>query len=277
MNMEKVTVLSLLRYKQKGRKIAALTAYDAVFARLMDRAGVDVVLVGDSVGMTMLGRRDTLSVTLEEMIHHGRSVAAAVERALVIVDMPFMSFQVSAEKAVENAGRIIKETGAQAVKLEGGKSVASAIRAIVEAGIPVMGHVGLRPQSIHRFGGFKVQGREPESAKLIVEDAKASEEAGAFSIVIEAVPVELAKKITTSLTIPTIGIGAGMECDGQILVMHDVLGLSENMKPRFAKTYVNVAEMAQKAFTNYIDEVRGQKFPAMEHAYTKLKLVKKSG
>jgi 3-methyl-2-oxobutanoate hydroxymethyltransferase len=275
--MEKVTVLSLLRYKQKGRKIAALTAYDAVFARLMDRAGVDVVLVGDSVGMTMLGRRDTLSVTLEEMIHHGRSVAAAVERALVIVDMPFMSFQVSAEKAVENAGRIIKETGAQAVKLEGGKSVASAIRAIVEAGIPVMGHVGLRPQSIHRFGGFKVQGREPESAKLIVEDAKASEEAGAFSIVIEAVPVELAKKITTSLTIPTIGIGAGMECDGQILVMHDVLGLSENVKPRFAKTYVNVAEMAQKAFTNYIDEVRGQKFPAMEHAYTKLKLVKKSG
>ncbi|MFQ5432811.1 MAG: 3-methyl-2-oxobutanoate hydroxymethyltransferase [Nitrospinota bacterium] len=275
--MEKITTLTLQKYKHKGRKITALTAYDAAFARLMDRAGVDVVLVGDSVGMTMLGRDDTLSVTLDEMIHHGRSVAAAVERALVIVDMPFMSFQVSAEKAVENAGRIIKETGAHAVKLEGGKSVAPAIRAIVEAGIPVMGHVGLRPQSIHRYGGFKMQGREPESANLIMEEAKASEEAGAFSIVIEAVPVGLAKKITQSMNIPTIGIGAGMECDGQILVMHDVLGLSENVKPRFAKTYANVAETALNAFKEYIDEVRGEKFPTMEHAYTKLKLVKKSG
>ncbi len=275
--MEKVTTLTLDKYKHKGRKITALTAYDAVFARLMDRAGVDVVLVGDSVGMTMLGRRDTLSVTLDEMIHHGRSVAAAVERALVIVDMPFMSFQVSAEKAVENAGRIIKETSAHAVKLEGGKSVAPAIRAIVEAGIPVMGHVGLRPQSIHRYGGFKIQGREPDSANLIMEEAKASEEAGAFSIVIEAVPVSLAKKITQAMKIPTIGIGAGMECDGQILVMHDVLGLSETVKPRFAKIYANVAETAQNAFKEYIDEVRGEKFPAMEHAYTKLKLVKKSG
>ena len=275
--MEKVTILSLQKHKHKGRKITALTAYDAVFAKLMDRAGVDVVLVGDSVGMTMLGRRDTLSVTIDEMIHHGRSVAAAVERALVIVDMPFMSFQVSAEKAVENAGRIIKETGAHAVKLEGGKSVAPAIRAIAEAGIPVMGHVGLRPQSIHKYGGFKIQGRESESANLIMEEAKASEEAGAFSIVIEAVPVSLAKKITQSMKIPTIGIGAGMECDGQILVMHDVLGLSENVKPRFAKTYANVAEIAQNAFKQYIDEVRGEKFPTMEHAYTKLKLVKKSG
>ena len=272
--MDKVTTLTLSKYKQKKRKITALTAYDSVFARLMDQAGVDVVLVGDSVGMTMLGRRDTLSVTMDEMIHHGKSVASAVERALVVVDMPFMSFQVSAEKALENAGRIIKETSAHAVKLEGGKSVAGAIRAIVEAGIPVMGHVGLKPQSINRYGGFKVQGKEPDSAKQILDDAQAAQEAGAFAVVIEAVPVGLAKKITQAMKIPTIGIGAGVECDGQILVMHDVLGLSENVKPRFAKTYANVAETAQNAFKEYLTEVRDGKFPAMEHAYTKLKLVK---
>lgn len=275
--MDKVTTLTLSKYKQKKRKITALTAYDSVFARLMDQAGVDVVLVGDSVGMTMLGRRDTLSVTMDEMIHHGRSVAASVERALVVVDMPFMSFQVSAEKALENAGRIIKETSAHAVKLEGGKSVADAIRAIVEAGIPVMGHVGLKPQSINRYGGFKVQGKEPDSAKRILDDAIAAQEAGAFAVVIEAVPVGLAKKITQAVKIPTIGIGAGVECDGQILVMHDVLGLSDNVKPRFAKMYANVAEAAQNAFKEYLTEVRDGTFPATEHAYTKLKLIRKSG
>ncbi|GMT42633.1 MAG: 3-methyl-2-oxobutanoate hydroxymethyltransferase [bacterium] len=274
--MDAVTTLTLSEFKREGRKITALTAYDAPFARIMDRAGVDVILVGDSVGMTVLGRADTLSVTLDEMIHHARSVVSAVERALVVVDMPFMSFQVSVEKAVENAGRLIKETGAKAVKLEGDKGVEKTVRAIVEAGIPVMGHVGLRPQSIHKFGGFKVQGRESGSAKRIELDAKATENGGGFAVVIEAVPVSLAKQITESLNIPTIGIGAGMHCDGQILVMHDVLGISDNVRPRFAKRYASVADIAQKAFREYIEEVKGGKFPTMQHSYSKLKLIKKS-
>lgn len=272
--MDKITTLSLSEFKRKGRKITALTAYDAPFARIMDRAGVDVILVGDSLGMTVLGRRDTLSVTIDEMIHHTRAVAPAVKNGLVVVDMPFMSFQVSAEKAVENAGRLIKETGAQAVKLEGGENIAQTMRAIVNAGIPLMGHVGLRPQSVHQFGGFKVQGREAESAEQIIADAAAVEDAGCFSVVIEAVPLGLAKKITALLKIPTIGIGAGIHCDGQILVMHDVLGISENVKPRFAKRYADVAESARKAFSEYICEVREEKFPAMQHSYSKLKLLK---
>ncbi|MBI5177627.1 MAG: 3-methyl-2-oxobutanoate hydroxymethyltransferase [Nitrospinae bacterium] len=265
--MEKITALKLSEFKRQGRKITALTAYDAPFARLMERAGVDVILVGDSVGMAVHGRPDTLSVTMEEMVIHARAVAGAVKTPLVVVDMPFMSFQVSKEKAVENAGRLIKETGAQAVKLEGGDKYSATIRAIVDAGIPVMGHVGLTPQSVHQLGGYKVQGKQSESARKVLSDAHAVEKAGAFSVVIEAVPADLGAAVTQSLKIPTIGIGAGPDCDGQILVLHDLLGLSDGPHPRFVKMYANFAEQAVEAFKSYRDEVQSGAFPAQENTY----------
>lgn len=265
--MEKITTVRLSEFKKQGRRIAALTSYDAPFARIMDGVGIDIVLVGDSVGMTALGRPDTLSVTMDEMIHHARAVASAVQHALVVVDMPFMSFQVSPMAAVENAGRLIKETGAQAVKLEGGEQIVPTISAIIRAGIPVMGHVGLTPQSIHQLGGFKMQGGKSDDARRIMDDAIATQKAGAFAVVIEAVPLDLAQKITETLLIPTIGIGAGMYCDGQILVLNDLLGLTQSDTPRFVKKYANIAETAKKAFGEYIEEVRQGAFPANEHCY----------
>ncbi|MEE8484479.1 MAG: 3-methyl-2-oxobutanoate hydroxymethyltransferase [Nitrospinota bacterium] len=273
----RVTTIELAKLKKEGRKISALTAYDAPFARLIDGAGADIILVGDSLGMTVLGRENTLSVTLDEIEHHTRAVAAAVSRAMVVADMPFMSFQVSPQKALENAGRLIKKTGAQAVKLEGGMRMKETIKTIVDAGIPLMGHVGLTPQSLHQLGGYKVQGKRPDAARRVMEDAKASEEAGVFAVVLEAIPMDLAKDITAELGVPTIGIGAGPHCDGQILVMHDVLGLTEGMKPRFVKVYTDLAAQAEKAFKEYIDEVRSGQFPTKEHSYvrTKLKVVAK--
>ncbi len=268
--MAPVTVTSLLEQKRAGKKIAALTAYDAPFARIMDETGVDIILVGDSVGMTALGRRDTLSVTVDDMIHHAKAVVAAVRNAMVVVDMPFMSFQVSAEKALENAGRIMQEAGAHGVKLEGGEKYADRIRAIAEAGIPVMGHIGLTPQSYLQFGGYKVQGKQGESARRLLADARAVEKAGAFSMVLEAIPADLAATITASLHIPSIGIGAGAGCDGQILVMHDMLGLSDGPHPRFVKLFADLRGQAQAAFADYIREVRGGAFPAKEHTYSAL-------
>jgi 3-methyl-2-oxobutanoate hydroxymethyltransferase len=266
MKMDKVTTLSIAKQKHEGRKITALTAYDAPFAEMMDTAGVDVILVGDSVGMAVLGRSDTLSVTMEEMIHHTRAVSTAVRRAMVVADMPFMSFQVSPEKALENAGRLVKEGGAHAVKLEGGRSMAETIEKIVSAGIPVMGHVGLTPQSVHTLGGYKVQGRKSQSARQVLADARAVQSAGAFSVVIEAVPVDLAQAVTAELEIPTIGIGAGPDCDGQILVLQDMLGIS-GRTPRFVKRYADVAGVVRKAFEQYIGEVRQGEFPSAEHTY----------
>jgi 3-methyl-2-oxobutanoate hydroxymethyltransferase len=241
----------------------------------MDDAGIDIILIGDSVGMTVLGREDTLTVTMEEIIHHSRAVSTAVKRALVVGDMPFMSFQVSPEKALENAGRLIKEGGVHAVKLEGGTTVAETIRTITGAGIPVMAHLGLTPQSVHQLGGYRVQGKKFDSARQIIADAKAVQKAGAFSVVLEAIPVDLAQAITEELSIPTIGIGAGLHCDGQILVMQDMLGISSRT-PKFVKQYASIAEDASNAFSAYIDEVRTGAFPSVEHSYIsqpKLKVV----
>lgn len=264
--MDKVTAVSLVEQKIARRRITALTAYEAPFAKIMDDAGIDIILIGDSVGMTVLGREDTLTVTMEEIIHHSRAVSSAVSRALVVADMPFMSFQVSPEKALENAGRLIKEGGVHAVKLEGGTTVAETIRTITGAGIPVMAHLGLTPQSVHQFGGYKVQGKKFDSARQIIADAKAVQKAGAFAVVLEAIPVDLAQAITEELKIPTIGIGAGLHCDGQILVMQDMLGLSQRT-PKFVKQYASIADEASKAFTAYIDDVRMGDFPSMEHSY----------
>jgi len=264
--MEKITTLKLLEKKKRGKKITALTAYDAPFARMMDEAGIDIILVGDSVGMAVLGRENTLSVTMEEMIHHTCAVTRVTQRAMVVADMPFMSFQLSPEKALENAGRLIKEGSAHAVKLEGGKRMEKTIRHIVDAGIPVMGHVGLTPQSVNQFGGFKMQGKNSGSAQQIITDAKAVEKAGAFAVVIEAVPCDLAEAITKELHIPTIGIGAGLECDGQVLVMQDMLGISDKT-PKFVKHYADIRAIAQEAFNNYIKDVESGEFPSEEQSY----------
>ncbi len=268
--MAQITVPAVLEMKRAGRKITALTAYDAPFARIMDEAGIDIILVGDSVGMAALGRPDTLSVTVDDMIHHAKAVTAATHNAMVIVDMPFMSFQVSAQKALENAGRIMQESGAHGVKLEGGEKYADRIRAIVDAGIPVMAHIGLTPQSYHQLGGYKVQGKQGDSARRLLADARAVEKAGAFSVVLEAIPAELAATITETLHIPTIGIGAGVRCDGQILVMHDMLGLSDGPHPRFVKVFSDLRARAKDAFGAYIGEVREGSFPAKEHTYSPL-------
>jgi 3-methyl-2-oxobutanoate hydroxymethyltransferase len=265
--MDKITVLQFGEFKRARRKITAITAYDAPFAKIMEEAGVDLVLVGDSVGMAVHGRPDTLSVTMEEMILHGRSVAGAVTRPFVAVDMPYMTFQVSKELAAQNAVRLAKETGAKAVKVEGGVKVASAIRAIADAGVPVIGHAGLLPQSVRQIGGYKTQGTTAESAKVVMEDALAAEEAGAFMVVLEAIPSELGRSVTEALRIPTIGIGAGPHCDGQILVMHDMLGLSTGRLPRFVKTYANLREQAVAEVRKYADEVRSGVFPTDEHSY----------
>ena len=263
----KHTVSTFAEAKRKGKRIAMLTAYDYSTARLEDEAGIHAILVGDSLGNVVLGYEDTLSVTMEDMIHHGRAVARGAKNALVVVDMPFMSYQTSVYDAVVNAGRLMKEGRAQAVKLEGGAEVAAQVKAIVEAGIPVMGHLGLTPQSINAFGGFKVQGKTEAAARKLIEDAKALEAAGAFSVVLECVPAKLAAKVTEAVGIPTIGIGAGAGCDGQVLVYQDMLGMFSDFTPKFVKRYANVGEAMREAFATYVDEVGAGTFPAEEHTY----------
>ena len=263
----RVTTAIVREMKKRGEKIAVLTAYDYPTAYLLDQSGLDVLLVGDSLGMVVLGYASTLPVTMEEMIHHTKAVCRGVERAMVIADMPFMSYQVSVEAALHNAGRFLKETDAQAVKLEGGREVAEMTRRMTASGIPVMGHLGLTPQSVQQFGGFKVQGRGDEAAQRLLEDARILEEAGAFSVVLEAMPAGLAGEITRSLGIPTIGIGAGADCDGQVLVTNDMLGTYERFTPRFVKKYANLSAPMGEAFTQYMDEVKSGIFPGKEHSF----------
>ena len=263
----KNTAATFAAAKAKGEKLSMLTAYDYSTAKLEDESGINGILVGDSLGNVVLGYEDTVSVTMEDMIHHGAAVARGTKNALVVVDMPFMSYEVTVEEAVRNAGRLMKEGRAGAVKLEGGVRVAEQIRAIVKAGIPVMGHIGLTPQSINVFGGFKVQGKSEEAARALLADAKAVEEAGAFAVVIEAVPAALAQMITDAVSIPTIGIGAGAGCDGQILVYQDMLGMFSDFTPKFVKRYANVGEVMREAFANYAAEVASGAFPTVEHTY----------
>ena len=263
----KNTVATFAKAKAEGRKLAMLTAYDYSTAKLEDAAGIDGILVGDSLGNVVLGYPDTLSVTMDDMVHHGAAVARGIENALLVIDMPFMSYEVSAEEAVRNAGRLMKEGRGNAVKLEGGAEVCPQIKAIVDAGIPVMAHLGLTPQSINAFGGFKVQGKSEEKARKLLSDAKAVEEAGAFAVVLECVPAKLAELITREVGIPTIGIGAGAGCDGQILVYQDMLGMFDDFTPKFVKHFANVGKEMREGFSAYIDEVRKGSFPAPEHTY----------
>ena len=263
----KFTTASFKEAKERGEKITMITGYDYSTARLEDEAGVDAILVGDSLGMVMLGYEDTLRVTMEDMIHHSAAVARGAKNAMVVTDMPFMSYQTSVYDAVVNAGRLIKEGHAQAVKLEGGVKIKEHIRAITDASIPVMGHIGMTPQSVNEFGGFKVQGKSTDAARRIIEDAKAVEEAGAFAVVLECVPAELAAHITKILSIPTIGIGAGAGCDGQVLVYQDMLSLYGDFKPKFVKRFANAGEEMQKGIKAYIDEVKAGTFPSEEHTF----------
>ena len=254
---------------KKGReKITVLTAYDYPSGLLVDKAGIDLVLVGDSLGMVVLGYEDTLSVTMEEMLHHTKAVTRAVKNALVVGDMPFMSYQVSCEQAVTNAGRFLQEGRARAVKLEGGSQVVKQVKAIVRAGIPVMGHIGLTPQSLAQMGRFKVQGKMARTAKKLVDEAKVLEDAGCFSLILEAIPAQVAQIITESISIPTIGIGAGSSCDGQVLVFHDLVGLFDRFLPKFAKRYLNLSPKIIKAIQDYKQEVISGEFPAKEHSFT---------
>ena len=263
----KNTTTSIMQMKNSGHKISMLTAYDYTTARLLDEAGVNTILVGDSLGNVILGYEDTISVTVEDMIHHSAAVARGAKNALVVTDLPFMSYQTSVYDAVVNAGRLMKEGRAGAVKLEGGKEVCPQIKAIVSAGIPVVAHLGLTPQSINTFGGFKVQGKTEAAAKKLIEDAKAVEEAGAFLLVLECVPAKLAKLVTESINIPTIGIGAGAGCDGQVLVIYDMLGMFSDFKPMFVKHFANAGDVIREAVKTYIAEIDDGTFPAEEHCY----------
>lgn len=263
----KNTTTSIMQMKNSGHKISMLTAYDYTTARLLDEAGVNTILVGDSLGNVILGYEDTISVTVEDMIHHSTAVARGAKNALVVTDLPFMSYQTSVYDAVVNAGRLMKEGRAGAVKLEGGKEVCPQIKAIVSAGIPVVAHLGLTPQSINTFGGFKVQGKTEAAAKKLIEDAKAVEEAGAFLLVLECVPAKLAKLVTESINIPTIGIGAGAGCDGQVLVIYDMLGMFSDFKPKFVKHFANAGDVIREAVKTYIAEIDDGTFPAEEHCY----------
>ena len=264
--MTKISILDLQSKKQKGEKITMLTAYDYPFARLLDEAGVDSILVGDSLGMVMLGYESTLPVSMEEMLHHVKAVKKGVKRAFLIGDLPFMSYQASKEEAIKNAGLLMK-AGCDAIKLEGGKEVFDTVKFIVERGIPVLGHIGLTPQSVSKLGGYRVQGRDKKSALRILESAMALEAAGAFGIVLECIPYLLAKLITEKISIITIGIGAGPFCDGQVLVLHDLLGIFEDKKPKFVKVYANLAPIIKQAVSSFIDEIKTKKFPDLHHAY----------
>jgi 3-methyl-2-oxobutanoate hydroxymethyltransferase len=266
MTEQKITTAVIRERKINGTKISMLTAYDYATAMVLDDTGVDITLVGDSLGMVVLGYESTLPVTMEEMLHHTKAVSRGTKRALLIADMPFLSYQTSDTEAMLNAGRFLKEAGAQGVKLEGGREVAGLIRKMTSVGIPVMAHLGLTPQSVLQFGGYKIQGKEDAAANRIMEDAKMIEDAGAFSVVLECVPASLAGKITRALSIPTIGIGAGIDCDGQVLVINDLLGLFERFTPKFVKRYCNLNAQMQDAVRQYIDEVKNGKFPDEEHS-----------
>ncbi len=267
MEKKKITTATLKKMKKEGRKIVALTAYDYTTARIANEVGVHVLLVGDSLGMVVLGYENTLPVTLEEMIHHTKAVARGNDSALLVSDMPFMSFQINDQETVRNAGRLVKEAYAEAVKLEGGKDVCSRVKAIVEAGIPVLAHIGLTPQDVLVLGGYKVQGRKASEAKKLVEDAIAMEKAGAFAIVLECIPAELAQTINEKLSIPTIGIGAGPHCDGQILVSHDMLGLYNKLGQKFVKRYAEIGNTIKEAIERYKEDVEKENFPSDEHSY----------
>ena len=267
MKNQPVTVPAIAKRKNSGKKITALTAYDYSFAKLLDSTPIDILLVGDSLGMVSQGHRNTLSVTLQNIVYHTQCVNQGAKRALVVADMPFMSYQVSVEQALTNAGILIQEGGAAAVKLEGGRRIINQVNAIVKAGIPVMGHVGLTPQSVHQFGGYKVQGKNFLDSKQIKQDAKDLEKAGVFCLVLEGIPEELAAEITIDLKIPTIGIGAGTKCDGQILVIHDLLGFNPDFAPKFVKRYAQLSDVIQNAVIDFIEEVQTEKFPGPEHTY----------
>ena len=262
-----VTVHDLLKKKERGERIVVLTCYDALFARLLDECDVDILLVGDSVNQVLAGAETTLSATLDQMIYHTRMVRRGAERAMVICDLPFLSYQVSPAEAIRNAGRVLQETGCHGVKLEGGRPMAATVRALVDVGIAVMGHVGLTPQSVHALGGYRVQGREAEAARRLLDDAKALEEAGAFAMVLELLPAPLASKITESVSIPTIGIGAGPACDGQVLVLHDMLGLNDRFTAKFVKRFAALAEDVREAVRLYAAEVREGRYPGPEHSF----------
>lgn len=265
--LKKVTIHTLREMKRAGEPIGMLTCYDATFARLLEAAGVEVILVGDSLGNVIQGHSHTLPVTLEHMIYHLQAVDRGLARAHLVGDLPFMSYQASVEDAVRSAGRLVKEGGAEAVKLEGGVEYVPAIQAIVRAGIPVMGHIGLTPQSVHRMGGYVVQGRNEEKARKLMDDALALEDAGCYSLVLEGIPGELAARITERLSIPTIGIGAGVHCDGQVLVIYDLLGLDPSFKPKFVKRYLNLHEQVVDAVSTFMKEVKERRFPAEEHTF----------
>ena len=262
-----LTVLDLPAMKAGGRKVVMLTCYDATFARLLEQAGVDVLLVGDSLNQVLAGHETTLSATLDQMIYHAASVVRGARRALVFVDLPFLTYQVSIPEAIRNAGRVLQESGAHGVKLEGGVAMAETVRALVDRGIPVIGHLGLTPQSVHALGGYRVQGRDPGAADRIKADAKALEEAGACAIVLELIPADLAERISKSLTIPTIGIGAGPGCDGQVLVLHDMLGLNDEFNPKFLKRFAELGEAVRLAVRAYGGEVRDGRYPGAEHSF----------
>jgi 3-methyl-2-oxobutanoate hydroxymethyltransferase len=266
--MKRVSIHDLKAMKKRGEKIAMLTAYDYPTARIMDEAGVPVILVGDSLGMVVLGYDSTLPVTMADMIHHTKAVLRGSQRAHVVADMPFMSYQAGPEDALRNAGRLMQEAGAQSVKLEGGTTVAETVRRLVEAGIPVMGHIGLTPQSLHQFGGYKVQGKTPAAAVKLLNDAQALDEAGAYAIVLETIPAALAKLITERVSVPTIGIGAGPDCDGQVQVLHDMLGLYPDFVPKHAKQYAQLAQDIGRAVREYMAEVAEGRFPTDKESFT---------
>ena len=264
---QKITVKSFQQFKNEGRKITMLTAYDYSMAKIVSEAGVDSILIGDSLGMIMQGHNSTLPVTVDEIIYHTKCVVRANKNALIVSDMPFLSYHVSVEDAVRNAGKITKESGAEAVKIEGGKNVINQIKAVIDAQIPVMGHLGLTPQSVNAFGGFKVQGRDTENAKRILEDALELEKAGVFAITLEGIPEPLAKEISEKLTIPTIGIGAGKHCDGQVLVVNDMLGMFNDFLPKFVKQYADLNTIITDAVKSYVNEVQNGDFPEEKHTY----------
>ncbi|UCE02486.1 MAG: 3-methyl-2-oxobutanoate hydroxymethyltransferase [Candidatus Latescibacterota bacterium] len=263
----KVSRAKLGEMKKGGERIVMVTAYDYPFARLADAAGVDILLVGDTLGMVVLGFDSTLPVTMEHMVHHTQAVSRARPSGMIVGDMPFMSYQVTAEEAVRNAGRLVQEGGAEAVKLEGGERICAAVEAIASAGIPVMGHIGLTPQAVHQLGGYRVQGRDPAAAERLVRDAHALQESGCFALVLEAIPASVAQQITTTVRIPTIGIGAGPHCDGQVLVLHDLLGLFEEFVPKFVRRYADLAGSTRTALEAFADDVRSGRFPGKEHSY----------
>jgi 3-methyl-2-oxobutanoate hydroxymethyltransferase len=263
-----VTTLELLKMKQEKQPITMLTAYDYPTAMMVDNAGIDMILVGDSVGNTVLGYDNTIPVTIDQMLHHTRAVTRGVKRALVVADMPFLSCHVSKEDTMRNAGLLMQQGGAKAVKIEGGQEMTEAIKALTNAGIPVVGHLGLTPQSVHQLGGYRVQGKTADAASKLIADAKAVQEAGAFAVVLECVPTQLAKLVTEELDIPTIGIGAGNVCDGQVLVFHDLVGINNQFKPKFVKRYANLYQDIIQALEGYRDDVKERKFPDEEHSFS---------